>query len=182
MPGRNVTRRLFVGVVGGGVLAAPVIASADPDSIPAPTATPKQPGDLPATSENIARLLHPLAAGSRLARWTIERVDALKNGSVRVTVRGDEGPAFDVEILARDPSAVARPIAETDRHAFFVVNGGNGWTRTHEEQGIAAMALAEIVRRNEGDVRLSGFLTHAERIELHGDAMLAKPRCSATNG
>jgi hypothetical protein len=172
MLGRNVTRRLFVGVVGGGVLAAPVVALSRPD--PSAACTPADRGDEPATSENIAKLLHPLVAGAKLARWTIVQIDPLVHGAVRVKVRADDGHMFDVEILARDHAALARPLAETERHAFFVLNGGDGWTATHEEQGLAAMTIAEIVRRNERTTRLSGFLTHGERIRDHGDTMLVE--------
>ncbi|MDI1482611.1 hypothetical protein [Polyangium sp. y55x31] len=174
MPGRNVSRRLFVGVVGGGVLAAPVIASARPETKPAAkdAAHSEKPLDAP-TRENVAKLLHPLAAGSRLARWTIVQIDPVVNGCVSIKVRTDDGHSFDLELLARDHSALAqRPPVETERHAIFVVNGGNGWAPTQEEQGLAAMTLAQIVAKNEREVRLSGLLTHAERIQKHGDALL----------
>jgi len=174
MPGRNVSRRLFVGVMGGGVLAAPVIASARPETTAAPknSAQHDKPLD-PPTRENVAKLLHPLAAGSRLARWTIVQIDPVVHGCVSVKVRTDDGHTFDLELLARDHNALAqRPPAETERHAIFVVNGGNGWAPTQEEQGLAAMTLAQIVAKNEREVRLSGLLTHAERIEHHGHALL----------
>ncbi|MDI1448938.1 hypothetical protein [Polyangium sp. 6x1] len=174
MPGRNVSRRLFVGVMGGGVLAAPVIASARPEipSAAKNAAQSDKPLDAP-TRENVAKLLHPLAAGSRLARWTIVQIDPVVHGCVSVKVRADDGHTFDLELLARDHTALAqRPPAETERHAIFVVNGGNGWAPTQEEQGLAAMTLAQIVAKNEREVRLSGLLTHAERIQNHGDALL----------
>ncbi|TKD00207.1 hypothetical protein [Polyangium fumosum] len=174
MPGRNVSRRLFVGVMGGGVLAAPVVASARPETTSAAkiAAPSEKPLDAP-TRENVAKLLHPLAAGSRLARWTIVQIDPVVNGCVSIKVRTDDGHTFDLELLARDRTALAqRPPAETERHAIFVVNGGNGWATTQEELGLAAMTLAQIVAKNEREVRLSGLLTHAERIENHGDALL----------
>lgn len=171
MPGRNVSRRLFVGVLGSGVLGAPVVASALPEASPSNGASERA-GE-PATRENIARLLHPLTAGARLARWTIAQVDPLVNGCVTVKVRTDDGHFFDLEVLGRDRSALAqRPPAETERHAVFVVNGGNGWAPTHEEQGLAAMTLAQIIAKNEAAVRLSGFFTHAERIQQHREALL----------
>jgi hypothetical protein len=174
MPGRNVSRRLFVGVLGSGVLAAPVVASA----LPRPAQDPPAPRDgddgaEPATRENIARLLSPLTAGARLARWTVTQIDPLVNGCVTVKVRTDDGHTFDLELLARDHALLAqRPPAETERHAVFVVNGGDGWSPTHEEQGLAAMTLAQIVARNEQEVRLAGFLTHAARLTQHAQALL----------
>ena len=173
MPGRNVSRRLFVGVVGGGVLAAPVIASAGPapgaQSAPAPAAPRRD----PKADERVAKLLHPLAAGSRLARWTIVQIDPVVNGAVTIKVRSDEGNTFDLDLLARDRSPLAqRPPAETARHAIFVVNGGHGWAPTQEEQGLAAMALAQVVAKNERAAIVEGLLTHAERIQRHREALL----------
>ncbi len=183
MPGRNVTRRVFVGVVGGGVLAAPVIAAAGGQ-----TTEPRASsiGLEPATRENIAKLLHPLKEGGRLARWTIAQIDPLVNGCVSVKVRAEDGHTFDIEVLARDTSSLAqRPPAETERHAFFVVNGGDGWAPTHEEQGLAAMTIAEVVRKNEQAVCLSGFMTFAERLQHHGEALLVPvcgdPQCSGSS-
>jgi len=173
MSGRNVSRRLFVGVMGGGVLAAPVLASARPKATSQETPTSAPERLTSATRENVARLLQPLAAGSRLARWTIVQIDPVVNGCVCVKVRTDDGHTFDLDVLARDTSAMAqRPPAETERHAIFVVNGGDGWSPTQEEQGLAAMALAEVIAKNERDVRLAGFLTHAARIRQHGEALL----------
>jgi hypothetical protein len=160
---------MFVGGLGGGVLAAPVLASAveQPARVSAERCTE------PATRENIGKLLHPLVPGARLARWTIVQIDPIVNGTVAVKVRTDDQHTFDLEIMARDEGAVAgRPPAETARHAIYVVNGGDGWAPTHEEQGLAAMTLAQIVAKNEREVRLAGFLTHAERIEHHADALL----------
>ncbi|MRG94483.1 hypothetical protein [Polyangium spumosum] len=174
MPGRNVSRRLFVGVMGGGVLAAPVIASARPETTAAANSgsESEKPLDQP-TRENVAKLLHPLVAGGRLARWTIVQIDPVVHGCVSVKVRTDDGHTFDLELLARDHGPLAqRPPAETEAHAIFVVNGGDGWAPTQEEQGLAAMTLAQVVAKNERAVRLSGLLTHAERIQKHGHALL----------
>jgi len=182
MPFRNVTRRVFVGVVGGGVLAAPIVAAAGGQTTEPQTSSI---GTEPATRETIQRLLHPLKEGEKLARFTIVQIDPIVNGCVSVKVRADDGHTFDIEVLARDVSSMTqRPPAETERHAFFVVNGGDGWAPTHEEQGLAAMTLAEVVRRNERDVRLSGFLTFAERLSHHGEALLVPvcgdPQCTGS--
>jgi hypothetical protein len=169
MPGRNVSRRLFVGVVGSGVIATPVVASL--------SSTPANAADLEAAQvamrERIAQLLRPLAAGSRFAKWTIAQIDPMVGGAISVKIRSDEQHTFDLEIMARDTSALAqKPPAETAKFAVFVVNGGDGWSPTHEEQGLAAMTLAKIVEKNEHAVELAGLLTHAQRIRRHADALL----------
>ena len=169
MPGRNVSRRLFVGVMGSGVIATPVAASL--------SATPANAAEHEAAQvamrERIAQLLRPLEAGSRFAKWTVAQIDPMVGGAVSVKIRSDEQHTFDLEIMARDNSALAqKPPAQTAKFAVFVVNGGDGWSPTREEQGLAAMTLAKIVEKNEHAVELSGLLTHAERIHRHADALL----------
>lgn len=176
MSGRNVTRRLFVGVVGGSAFVAPGLASA----LAGQTSEADAQNGLPPTPENIAKLLAPLAPGKKLARWTIVSVEPMSSGSVRLRAHTADEHEFVLEILARDTSALAqRPPAETERYAVFVSNGGNGWTPTNEEPGLAAMALAEIIKRNEQSVLVSGFLTHGERIEQHRDRMLPTAAAAA---
>lgn len=169
MPGRNVSRRLFVGVMGSGVIATPAVASL--------SASPANAADhevaYVAMRERIAQLLRPLEAGSRFAKWTVAQIDPLVDGAVSVKIRSDEQHTFDLEIMARDVSALAqKPPAQTAKFAIFVVNGGDGWSPTREEQGLAAMTLAKIVEKNEHAVDLPGLLTHAERLRRHAHALL----------
>jgi hypothetical protein len=120
-------------------------------------------------------LLAPLARGSRFARWTVARISPLERGSVTVTVHGDDGHEFRLEVLARDRSPLARNApGTTERFAVYVANGGDGWVPTVEEQGLAAMTLATIIGRNEHAASLEGFLTHAERIARHRDDLLGE--------
>ena len=63
-------------------------------------------------------------------------------------------------------------------------NGGDGRVPTVEEQGLAAMALVQIVERNEARVSTEGFLTQGERLDAHPVALLqhtagTKPRGQA---
>jgi len=176
MPGRNVSRRLFVGVMGSGVIAAPAVASLSAS----PATAAEHEVAYVAMRERIAQLLRPLEAGSRFAKWTVAQIDPLVDGAVSVKIRSDEQHTFDLEIMARDTSALAqKPPAQTAKFAIFVVNGGNGWSPTREEQGLAAMTLAKIVEKNEHAVELSGLLTHAERLRRHADALLVPAAGSA---
>ena len=169
MPGRNVSRRLFVGVMGSGVIATPVVASL----VTTPANAAVHEAAQVAMRERIAQLLRPLEAGSRFANWTVAQIDPMVGGAVSVKIRSDEQHTFDLEIMARDTSALAqKPPAETSKFAVFVVNGGDGWSPTREEQGLAAMTLAKIVEKNEAAVDLPGLLTHAERLRQHADALL----------
>lgn len=163
MSGRTVSRRFVVGVLGSSAAAAPLLARAA-------SAAPKVASDL----DRADALIRPLREGARLGRWTIARVAPLQRGAVTLTLAGDDGRAFRLEILARDPSPLApRPPALTERFAVHVCNGGDGWLPTEEEQGLAAMALAPVLAANERAIDAAGFLTHAERIAQHRSSLVA---------
>jgi len=149
----KVSRRWVVGVLGAGALAVPLCAG--------------RAGDVPCA---------PFAPGERLARWIIADVEPLCRGAVGVVLHSvdDARHRFRLEILARDPSPLAaRPPAETQHFAVFVCNGGDGFSPTVEEQGLAAMTLAARIARTEADGKASGFLTHAERIERYPTALVS---------
>jgi hypothetical protein len=140
-------------VVATGVVGIPRAASAE--SAPRPAE-----GSLPSTE-----LIAPLAAGSALGSWRIERVVPLQDGALSVILVGREGPSFQLDVCALDPAPDAmRGPARTERFEVFVANGGDGATGTHEDHGLCAMALAEVVRANEARVSRAGFLSLRERL------------------
>jgi hypothetical protein len=156
----NVSRRLFVGMLGSSVLAAPALRDAAASPSPAAGAA--------------EQLLHPLRPGSRLARWTLVSIEPFARGALGLVLEAERDHLFRLEILARDRSPIgARPRAETEHFAIFVENGGDGWSPTIEEQGIAAMAVATLIRRNEAPRLSASFLTHSERIARHPGALLS---------
>ncbi len=152
------SRRWFVGAVGTAVIAAPALGQA---AAVAPETRAAE------------ELLSPLRPGALLVRWTVVAIEPPTRGAVGVVLKDMEGHVFRIEILARDRGALAaRPPAETEHFAVFVENGGDGWSPTIEEQGIAAMAVAQLLRRNEAASLAAGFLTHSERIARHAGALL----------
>lgn len=165
MAWRTVSRRFVVGVLGSSA-AVPLLTRA---AVAGPRAGA-------AAADRAARteaLIAPLGEGSRIARWTIRRVEPLARGAVTVTVAGEDGRAFRLEILARDPSPLApRPPGLTERFAVHVCNGGDGWLPTCEEQGLAAMALSQVIARNEAGLEPAGFLTYAERLDQHRTSLI----------
>lgn len=176
MPGSNVTRRLFVGVVGSGVISAPIVASLS--SSPAIAADENSAGM--SMSQRLSRLIAPLEVGAQFARWTIVQLDPVVDGAVRVKVRSSDNHLFHLELMARDESALAqKPPAQTAKFAVFVANGGDGWSATDEDHGLAAMTLASIIEKNEHAVELPGLLTHAQRLQSHGNSLLPGPSGSA---
>jgi hypothetical protein len=164
MPGRTVSRRMVVGLLGSGVVLAPAVTQAL-GSVTTDTASVH-----PASV-----LLAPLQKGERVAGFLVASISPLEEGAVTAVLRDDSGRAFKLEILARDASPLApRPPAETSRFAVYVQNGGDGWVPTVEEQGLAAMALAKIVASNEATVDAQAFLTHAERFARHRESLVKK--------
>jgi hypothetical protein len=129
------------------------------------------------------RLLSPLSEGSKLLSWDVVAIEPLALGAVTVKLRGESGVAFSVEVLARDASPLSlAPPGRTERFAVHVNNGGDGRMPTAEEQGLAAMALAQIVAKNEEHVSAEGFLTHGARLADYQVALLQHTDGSNVDG
>ncbi len=193
MPDQSVSRRLALGTLASGVVGA-TFASANlaAGDVLAPASAGENGAQATRASSQIASplrgpmaLLEPLAAGSRILEWKVVAIEPLTMGAIRVQLEGESGVAFAVEVLARDASPLAaRPPAATEKFALYVSNGGDGRVPTVEEQGLAAMALVQIVERNEARVSTEGFLTQGERLDAHPVALLqhtagTKPRGQA---
>ncbi|MEZ4297699.1 MAG: hypothetical protein R3B70_22270 [Polyangiaceae bacterium] len=164
-----VSRRTVAIALAGGALGAKLASLDAPATIDAQSSIAGAEAGAPPERT----LLSPLTEGSRLLDWEVVAIEPKTLGAARVQLRGGSDIAFAVEILARDPSPLApRPPAATGQFALFVSNGGHGHMPTAEEQGLAAMALAQIVERNEHAVSTDGFLTHAERIAVYPMALL----------
>lgn len=165
MPDQTVSRRTVAIALAGGALGAKLASVDSFAQAPDGAAHPQAPAE--------RALLAPLTEGARLLSWEVVAIEPMELGAARVRLRGDGGDTFAIEILARDRSPLAaRPPAQTDRFSLHVSNGGDGRSPTAEEQGLAAMALVQIVARNEAHVAADGFLTHAERIAAHPVALL----------
>lgn len=172
MSDQPVSRRTVAIAIAGGAVLAPLASVGSIE----PAAEEHDEGPAERT------LLSPLTEGARLLSWEILAIEPLEKGAVRVALRGESGATFGIEILARDGSPLAsRPPAQSERFALYVSNGGDGRSPTVEEQGLAAMALVQIVARNEAHVSTEGFLTHAERIAAHRVALLEHGECTNPN-
>jgi hypothetical protein len=122
-----------------------------------------------------AALVDPIAVGSRFGRWKVVAIHPVEEGALRVDVSGEDGHVFAIEILARDPSPMtAQPPAVTEGLALYVRNGGDGWSPTVEEQGLAAMALAQLLASQGKGAAITGLLTHGERVVAHGPTLLGE--------
>jgi hypothetical protein len=131
-------------------------------------------GGAPAVAQGPA-LVDPIAVGSRFGRWKVVAIHPVEDGALRVDVSGEDDHAFVIEILARDPSPMtAQPPAVTEGLALYVRNGGDGWSPTVEEQGLAAMALAQLLVSQGKGAAIAGLLTHGERVVSHGATLLGE--------
>jgi hypothetical protein len=122
-----------------------------------------------------AAVVAPIVVGSRFARWKVVAVHPVEDGALRVDVSGEDDHVFAIEILARDPSPMtAQPPAVTEALALYVRNGGDGWSSTAEEQGLAAMALAQLLTLQGKGGAITGLLTHGERVVAHGATLMGQ--------
>lgn len=163
----GISRRNALGL-GAGVLAGAIITDVAQASNALGTS-------VPATPE---ALLAPLKVGSRFARWTVAAIHPVEHGALTVAVRADDGHEFSLEVLARDSSPLApRPPASVGELSIYVCNSGDGWMPTAEEQGLAAMTLAQILDTNGKGAPFHGLLTHADRMARFGGSLISdQPR------
>jgi len=176
MKSDGVSRRFVVGALGVGAATAAAgvaVGSVRSKSFalgPAPadgTALDgPEPGadDEPALAQ-AARLVAPLAAGDRLGRWTVQQVLPVKDGAASLVLADDRDERFQLDICARDrsSSSPAGP-GRSEHFEVFLANSGNGSKATYEDHGLAAMALAEVIRANEQHVDRGLFQTQAHRL------------------
>jgi hypothetical protein len=158
----SVSRRAALKMIGvgaaGATLAKEPVARAEMEA-----EKPSEAGSATQPSEESA-LLTPLVEGSQLGRWRVERI-VPADGALSVVVSDSEGRHFQLDVCARDltPGAPRAP-GESEHFQVFLANRGDGSTDTFEDHGLAAMALAEVIRGNEASVSRSEFVTLAERL------------------
>ena len=105
----------------------------------------------------------------------IEAVLPLTAGGVPVVLRTPQGERFQVDILRKDPGGPAG-VADTARLSLFVVNRGDGATRTNEAHAHAARALAGWLAARETDASVASLgelLSHPERQRAHPAGMFS---------
>lgn len=162
-----VSRRFMVHAMGVGAAAAAAGVGARVAQSGAEAAEAAEPASgtplLDSTREKSEELIAPLAAGSTLGRWTIERVLPVENGAASVVVVDAAGSRFQLDICARDEQEPRNGPAQTLHFEVFLANGGDGDTATFEDHGLAAMALADVIRHNEVRIDRAGFTTLAAR-------------------
>ena len=125
--------------------------------------------------ERFTLLGEPLRAGMPVAWGSVEAVLPWTAGAVPVVMRTPAGEQFQVDILRRDPGGPGG-VAETALLSLFVVNQGDGSTRTSEAQAHAARGLAGWLAARESEAKVAGLgalLSHRERQQAHPGGVLA---------
>ncbi|MCC6527337.1 MAG: hypothetical protein IT373_32105 [Polyangiaceae bacterium] len=147
----------------GSIVAASTSASSHPRVADAPGTA--------ARAQDAARAVAPLAAGGALGPWSVRRVGPFERGALEVELDGPAG-SFTLEVMRRDGALPQRAPGMTRHFVVLVKNRGDGATPTDEDQGLGAMALAEVVAANEEHVDRRGFLSQAERLNAHRERLL----------
>ena len=169
----KVSRRQCVALVGASAALVPTIAAAA--SVQRSATLVGEPETSPALVLSASSLLAPLAVGSHLGRWRVENMGRFHAGAVSVQLSNASGQRYFVDICARDYGMGAPiPPARTDLCDLFVANEGSGHDPTIEDQGLAAMALAGVLRSNEHSADLRGLLTLRNRLANHGDCVVRR--------
>ena len=163
----QVSRRQLMGLLGFAAVAVPArFASADS----ARRASGSRPAPPAPVGQDRCPLLEPLVVGSRLGRWTVVCVAVAHAGAVTVGLADASRRRFFVDVCARDSGLGAlRAPAHTDRYDLFLANSGDGNRPSREDDGQAALALAEIVKTNEHRVLMHGMLTMRDRLARFRD-------------
>jgi len=118
----------------------------------------------------------PVEVGARFGRWTVSAVHPIADGTLPIGVRDADQHELVLEVLARDSSLLApKPPAATEGLAIFVRNGGDGWLPTAEEQGLAAMGLADLLTTSGRGGAIAGLLTHGDRLLAHHATLMREP-------
>jgi hypothetical protein len=94
-----------------------------------------------------AALSTDVPAGTTLHTSAVVRVLGERDGVLPIVIADRHGTEFEVEVMRFD--AATPGVARAGSLAVYVNNGGDGDTATHEEHGLAAMALATEIARRE---------------------------------
>jgi hypothetical protein len=99
---------------------------------------------VPRSREALSTDIEP---GTKLHTSAVVRVLDERDGALPIALADADGVEFEVEVMRFDEAAPG--VARAGSLAVYMNNGGDGDTATHEEHGLAAMALAAEIARRE---------------------------------
>jgi hypothetical protein len=153
-----------VGVVGEDRSEAPLLDDATIGVAPARTSG--------TSIADAAALLEPLGPDSVLGRWHLRKIGSIVGGSASLVLSDARGVSFQLDIYARDTEVGApRPPGRSEKFDVFLANGGTGKLSSREDHGLAAMAVADVLRQNEALLDCSGFVTLRTRLSQSPDGV-----------
>ena len=158
--GATVAAVLLIAIAGG------VYFVVRPPALRAPP-TPAAPGGPE------LRLLAPAPPGTAVRDARVTTVYALRDGAVQILLTAADGKTFPVDILRRDDQGPA-PVAATKRLALYLVTEAPG-ASTPEDRGLAVMALADALRKDETAPLPIALLTFRERAARFPDESQLAP-------
>jgi hypothetical protein len=89
-------------------------------------------------------------------------------GGVPFVLATPDGQPFQIDVLRKDARGSSEAIATTDELAVYLLNEGSGTSATHEQRGLAAMALSRALQQQgTRSASIPGLLTLAERHAQH---------------
>lgn len=125
-----------------------------------------------AETSGIEALVAPLVPGAALGAWRIERLVELEDGAASLVLLDRAGGTFQLDVCARDESEGALvPPGRSVRFDVYLANGGSGDTASFEHHGLAAMAVADVIRHNEAAFDRTGYRTLRERLSTAYDSV-----------
>jgi hypothetical protein len=131
-----------------------------------PTRAPEssRPPEVVEDRSKVTEFLGRIQPGTRFGRWRIDAIHAVWMGAVPIVLQTDDGERFQVDVLRR--STLGTPgVGNTRALSTFLVNQGDGALRTHEEHGLGAMALAQLLATREAEgANVPSLLTLEERL------------------
>jgi hypothetical protein len=88
-----------------------------------------------------------LGPGVVVERWRLIAIGDVRDHAMLVEMATADGSRFFVEVMGRDPAFPG--IAHTDQVDLYLCNQGDGASRSHEEHGLGALALARALSARE---------------------------------
>jgi len=134
-----------------GVAGAPIarIPAAIATSVGAVT-NPTQNSANEALITDLRSLVAPFELHNEVVGSTLVSIDIDEHHRGVLTLKDRSGKEFMVDVARRGSSTDShKPIFSTNQYNLFLRNGAKGRTQTTESQGLAVMALGDVIRFNE---------------------------------
>jgi hypothetical protein len=154
--------RSLAGLIAGSAIGAAALPLGGDDDDDFPNGAP---GAREPAGAAVSAYLGPVRPGQVFAGATVERIYDVHLGAVAIVAVSASGARFQIDMLAAGEGDGA--VGRTRSVSLFV--RGRPCAPTPEDQGLAAMAIADALRAREaaGAVAPPGLLALGERLRLY---------------